>query len=144
MLQRQRNAGSSEPSSTYETLALAWVPLDIDLSLHAVPAMSLFLDFFLFQRSYSRSDTNHKAPLFAIIFAVWYGWWVERCASFNGVCMWAVCMIRDFSTNYLTVPYPFLTDNPFEIRVAIYIGATSIALVSLWVLNGAHKTLFRP
>lgn len=36
------------------------------------------------------------------------------------------------------VPYPFLTENPFEIRVGIYGGASILALLSFWLLNALH------
>lgn len=36
------------------------------------------------------------------------------------------------------VPYPFLTDNPFEIRLAIYVGAGMLAFSSFWLINRVH------
>ena len=41
--------------------------------------------------------------------------------------------------NLFTVPYPFLTENPFSIRVGIYVGASAIALGSFWSLNALHS-----
>lgn len=38
-----------------------------------------------------------------------------------------------------SVPYPFLTENPFEIRVGIYAGASVIALGSFWIINAVHS-----
>jgi hypothetical protein len=62
------------------------IPLSVDLALHAVPALSLLADFMIFEKKYSRNQVTYGAPLVAATFTVWYAWWVERCASFNGVC----------------------------------------------------------
>ena len=40
-------------------------------------------------------------------------------------------------------PYPFLTFNPFEIRVAIYAGATTLALLFFFLLNNIKKKVER-
>jgi len=106
----------SEPTVTFRT------PLLIDLSIHAVPALSLLSDFILFEHKYSPSETCYVAPLVTVVAAVWYSWWTEYCARFNG-----------------TFPYPFLTNNPFEVRVQIYFGAASLALVSFWIINSLHR-----
>lgn len=37
-----------------------------------------------------------------------------------------------------SVPYPFLTANPLEIRVGIYAAAATLALISFWTINGLH------
>lgn len=77
--------GQSEPSSQ-GIPAIAYVPLDIDLSLHAIPGLSLLLEFILFQDAYSPKVAAYGAPVVTLACTVWYGWWVERCASFNGAC----------------------------------------------------------
>jgi hypothetical protein len=43
--------------------------------------------------------------------------------------------VLDFAPS---VPYPFLTENPFEIRVLIYACAAFLALVSFWGINSVH------
>lgn len=63
-----------------------WLPLPLDLSLHAAPALSLLLDFFLLEQSYSSYTVARGAPLTAIAFGLWYSVWVEYCASYNGTC----------------------------------------------------------
>lgn len=40
--------------------------------------------------------------------------------------------------NCRTVPYPFLTQNPFPIRLAIYGGATTIGGLSFLAMNTLH------
>ena len=39
---------------------------------------------------------------------------------------------------WLTVPYPFLTQNPFNIRVAIYVGASTFAALAFMAINALH------
>ncbi|KII88639.1 hypothetical protein PLICRDRAFT_41839 [Plicaturopsis crispa FD-325 SS-3] len=112
---------TSEPTSSPSAPAIAYVPLPIDLALHAAPALTLVADFFLLERKYTRSEARW-APLVTAVSTVWYGAWVEYLATFNK-----------------TFPYPFLTENPFEIRVAIYGGAALLALVSFWGINGLHR-----
>jgi len=116
ILQKDPN---SQPSSSIDTLM--WVPLPVDLALHAVPGMALCADFMLLESKFSKNEARYGAPLVISLAAVWYVSWVEYCASFNG-----------------TFPYPFLTENPFEIRVGIYITTTTFALVSFWALNVLH------
>jgi len=116
ILQKDPN---SEPSSS--TDALMRVPLPIDLALHAVPGLALCADFMLLESKFSKNETRYGALLVIFPVAVWYVSWVEYCASFNG-----------------TFPYPFLTVNPFEIRVGIYIAVMTFALVSFWTLNALH------
>ncbi|KDQ60734.1 hypothetical protein JAAARDRAFT_125221 [Jaapia argillacea MUCL 33604] len=107
-----------EPSSSSKVPEVIRLPLQMDLALHAVPAVSLLVDFFLFEHRYARTEAQYGASLVAAISGLWYAAWVEYCAAHNG-----------------SFPYPFLTDNPFPIRVAIYVGATFLALVSFWVIN---------
>ncbi|KAJ6547451.1 FAR-17a/AIG1-like protein [Mycena capillaripes] len=126
-------------SSIYWTLLLMWphlilqqmpagspdslmvLPLRMDLSLHAVPCLALLADFMIFERKYGRKATLYVAPALTLICTVWYGWWVEHCASKNG-----------------TFPYPFLTLNPFEIRVRIYAAAGTVAFLAFYGLNALH------
>lgn len=126
-----------EPSSS-----LIFIPLDVDLSLHAVPALVLLFDFMFLETKYSKKESRYLAPLIVLSFATLYGSWVEYCAKFNGTCMllpWVSSCDCRFSTLLFTVPYPFLTDNPFNIRVGIYVGASAIALGSFWSLNALHS-----
>ncbi|EJD05826.1 uncharacterized protein FOMMEDRAFT_77644 [Fomitiporia mediterranea MF3/22] len=100
------------------------IPLSLDLALHAAPAITLLLDFFLFERSYGPRAANLGATVVSAVFSVWYAVWVEYCASFNGV-----------------FPYPFLTENTFPIRAVIYIVVTAIAFLSFHAINTVHKVL---
>ncbi|KAF9453243.1 hypothetical protein P691DRAFT_801584 [Macrolepiota fuliginosa MF-IS2] len=110
------------PGDSPSDATLFYLPLEMDLALHAVPATSLALDFFLFERKYSRHATRFLAPLLSLAYTAWYGWWVERCGAKNNGMF----------------PYPFLTDNPFDVRLAIYAGAGLVAPLFLLLLNSLH------
>ncbi|KAJ6496569.1 FAR-17a/AIG1-like protein [Mycena vitilis] len=97
------------------------LPLRIDLSLHAVPCLALLVDFMIFEPNYGRKATLYVAPALTLICTVWYGWWVEHCATKNGV-----------------FPYPFLTLNPLEIRIRIYTAAGTVACMWFYALNALH------
>ncbi|KAJ7285965.1 FAR-17a/AIG1-like protein-domain-containing protein [Mycena rebaudengoi] len=105
---------------------LDFLPLRIDLALHAAPCLSLLADFIIFEQKYSRTEIVYVAPVLTMLCTAWYGWWVERCGSKNG-----------------TFPYPFLTENPLEIRMRIYAGAACLAYVSFYALNMLHPTATR-
>ncbi|KAF9023872.1 hypothetical protein BDZ89DRAFT_1069534 [Hymenopellis radicata] len=113
-------AENSEPTFSTEMIKLARIPLPIDLALHAVPAASLLLDFILSEKKYSKSAESYAMPLVGAC-ALLYSSWAEYCASING-----------------HFPYPFLTDNPFGIRVVIYAGASGIAYWSFHLVNHLH------
>ena len=83
---------ASEPSSR-SVIAL---PIDIDLCLHALPAISLLIDFFAFERSYGERDERILAPGMATLFALWYSNWVEYCARKNGTCKYLSFLPRSF------------------------------------------------
>ncbi|KAF7322887.1 MFS general substrate transporter [Mycena chlorophos] len=105
-----------------DSQVLMVIPLHIDLCLHAVPAVSLLLDFVLLERRYNRTAIVWVAPAVVLGFTVGYGWWVEHCAKQNGA-----------------FPYPFLTVNPLDIRLRIYLGAGLAAYLMLTLLNALHK-----
>ncbi|KAJ4488087.1 FAR-17a/AIG1-like protein [Lentinula aciculospora] len=111
-----------EPSSSSTSSQLLRIPLQLDLCLHAVPAITLLADFVLFERKYSRNELRYGATSVSVFYTMFYSWWVERCAGFNGG----------------RFPYPFLTDNPIEVRLAIYAGAGTLALASFWLINRLH------
>lgn len=58
----------------------------MDVALHAVPAISLLLDFFLLERKYSRKTAVFGGFIVAAASGLWYAWWVEECAKYNGIC----------------------------------------------------------
>lgn len=75
-----------EPSSSSFTPEPFRLRLSTDLALHAVPAISMFADFKLFEQKYGARDARLGAPLMALGAAVWYGCWVEWLATYNGIC----------------------------------------------------------
>ncbi|KAI0636804.1 FAR-17a/AIG1-like protein [Trametes polyzona] len=112
---------ATTPTSSDRVPEPARLPLSVDLALHAAPAVSMFIDFYFFERRYSKSVSRWGSIVLAALAGSWYSWWVEHCASYNGF-----------------FPYPFLTENPFNIRVLIYAAATAFAAVSFMVLNALH------
>ncbi|KAG8737974.1 hypothetical protein FRC10_007441 [Ceratobasidium sp. 414] len=121
ILPPQETAGPAEPSSSPEAPKFYRIPLRMDLALHAAPAISLILDFYLLERKYTVRQLKRTAPLLAAMTAVSYSLWAEYCASING-----------------SFPYPFLTISPPHIRVVIYCMATLLSYVSLLLLNVLH------
>ncbi|KAJ7632508.1 FAR-17a/AIG1-like protein [Roridomyces roridus] len=101
--------------------AMFRIPLRIDFCLHAMPAISLLADFMLFEKKYRRSGLA-LAPVMALVATVGYSTWAEHCATKNG-----------------TFPYPFLTVNPFEIRLRIYTAVGVCACISFYALNALHR-----
>ncbi|KAH9842702.1 FAR-17a/AIG1-like protein [Rhodofomes roseus] len=98
------------------------IPLRIDLALHAVPAISLLLDFFCFERRYSRGQAIYGGIIMTALACLSYAPWIEHCAKVNG-----------------SFPYPFLTESPFDVRVMIYAGLSTFALVFFWIMNALHS-----
>jgi len=129
---------TSEPTSSSAPQTLMRIPLNVDLALHAVPAIALVLDFFFFEKRYTRYQVARVAPLTATLFGLWYVSWVEYCATHNGRCM---CPTSYFSSLLLipdAVPYPFL-EYPYYIRALVYIGAMVQAFLSFRFLNSLHS-----
>jgi len=98
------------------------LPMTLDLTLHVSPLITLLIDFFAFERKFSKSYVQRVAPAVAISFAVWYASFVEYCAMFNEI-----------------FPYPFLTYSPFPVRVLIYTAAAGIALGYFRIINALHS-----
>ncbi|KAF8212357.1 FAR-17a/AIG1-like protein-domain-containing protein [Mycena galopus ATCC 62051] len=113
------------------------MPLSIDLALHAVPCVALLADFMIFERKYGRKAIQYTSPALLLLSTLWYGWWAEHCASINGTCASTGNFII-LLTRLFLVPYPFLTLNPFEIRLRIYAGACTVAYLSFYALNALH------
>ena len=74
------------PSSSPKIPHLVRIPLSLDLSLHAAPAISLLLDFFVLEKSYGPTAASLGATVMSAIFGIWYSAWVEWCAEENGQC----------------------------------------------------------
>lgn len=117
------------------------IPLDIDISLHAAPAITLLLDFLLFETKFSKQRVRY-APLVVGVATLWYACWVEYCAQQNGgACVFFLpycCDISLMRIFFTPVPYPFLTINQLEIRALIYSGAGAIAYGSFRLVNTLH------
>jgi hypothetical protein len=117
------------------------IPVAMDLALHAIPALSLLLDFYIFETKFSSYEVNRRATVIAATWCVWYSAWVEYCASYNGHCELFIYSAVNHCSNTLsgcTVPYPFLTENPFPVRCGIYCGAMVLALGAFRIINSLH------
>ncbi|KAH7889316.1 FAR-17a/AIG1-like protein [Phlebopus sp. FC_14] len=122
LILRPEEPTGSEPTSSSTAPKLMRIPLHIDLSVHAVPLITLLVDFFLFERKFAPRQTRMTAPAIVFVYGIWYASFVEYCSRFNG-----------------TFPYPFLTVNPFGVRVVIYTVVAGLALASLRLLNALHS-----
>ncbi|KAF5391309.1 hypothetical protein D9757_001995 [Collybiopsis confluens] len=112
---------TEEGSPSSQAPQLMRIPLSTDLALHAMPAISMLGDFLLFEKRCSLKELRYGAPSLSFIYTIFYTWWVERCASFNG-----------------KFPYPFL-ETTLEIRISIYCGAGLLALLSFPLINKLHS-----
>ncbi|KAF9227510.1 hypothetical protein BS17DRAFT_725754 [Gyrodon lividus] len=122
LILRPETPEDSEPTSSSAAPKLMRIPLETDLALHATPFTTLLIDFFLFERKFTKGQTNKGAPAVVLVYGIWYASLVEYCATFNKV-----------------FPYPFLTHSPFGIRVMIYTTVAGLALGCLRVLNGSRS-----
>jgi hypothetical protein len=127
---------TSEPSAAM--IASMKLPLSVDLALHAAPGIVLLLDFFFFERRYTKRQVTRVAPLTAILFGLWYVSWVEYCANHNGRCESSIPVSGLLLLITGAVPYPFL-EAPYYIRTLVYIGAVFLAILSFRVLNSLHS-----
>jgi hypothetical protein len=101
---------------------LVFLPLWMDLGLHAVPAAALIIDFFVLERKYRPPMSTWVAFAVAGTFTTAYVTWAEHCAAING-----------------KFPYPFLTIMSFEDRTKIYAASGLFALLVFRGLNALHK-----
>ena len=128
----------AEPSAIKPADLLFRIPLWMDLSMHALPAMALMLggsrmsqsrlmvDFLVLETPYTPPSSNIYAPLLAFAFGSAYPLWIEHCATING-----------------QFPYPFLTAMTAPQRVQMYVGSSIGALLVFWGLNAVKKRLSR-
>ncbi|KAK0219774.1 FAR-17a/AIG1-like protein [Armillaria nabsnona] len=108
--------------ATTDGAPIPFLPLSVDLSLHAVPGIALVADFLLLERRYSQRTVARYSIPTMVACTVAYGAWAEWCARINGYFM-----------------YPFLTENPFTIRLVIYAGSATVGYISFRILNAIHS-----
>ncbi|KAL4076908.1 FAR-17a/AIG1-like protein [Scleroderma yunnanense] len=101
---------------------LVKLPLSADLSMHAAPFIALLLDFFVFERGFSRRQMRRVAPVVMVVYGMAYASFLEYCAKCDGFFI-----------------YPFLNVSPFSVRLAIYAGAACGGFVCLRFLNELHS-----
>lgn len=66
--------------------AMLWIPLEVDLALHLVLALSQLAEFIFFERAYGTNETRRVAPLVTVLATIGYACWVEYLAKVNGIC----------------------------------------------------------
>lgn len=123
-----------EPPTSGPSAAAAFMglPLNVDLALHAAPAVALLLDFFFFERKYTKHQVTRVAPLAVVFFGLWYVSFAEYCASYNGRCRWCISLIWLILTNYYRCSsIPVLGIPIFHPRLGLHWG-------------DAHGDLFLP
>ncbi|KAL7422239.1 hypothetical protein Q5752_002885 [Cryptotrichosporon argae] len=98
------------------------IPLWMDLSMHALPALALVFDFFIFERRFRPPYSTLGAVALAGTFGTAYALWIEHAAVVNG-----------------KFPYPFLTLMQPAERVVMYVSSTAFATAVFWALNWAHR-----
>ncbi|WWC85336.1 uncharacterized protein L201_000199 [Kwoniella dendrophila CBS 6074] len=113
---------SPEPSSSNAEEPLFRIPLLMDLSMHALPAAALIIDFFFLEKKFKAPASTYGAFALAATFGAGYSIWVEHCASINGA-----------------FPYPFLTIMNPQQRIIMYVGSTFMAWAVFRGLNALHK-----
>ncbi|KIJ69002.1 hypothetical protein HYDPIDRAFT_172501 [Hydnomerulius pinastri MD-312] len=121
LILRPEEPKESEPTSSSAAPKLMRIPLETDLALHATPFITLLTDFLVFERKFTKGQVSKGAPAIVFVYTIWYASLVEYCATFNGA-----------------FPYPFLTENPFNVRVGIYTTVAGLALGCLGLLNALH------
>jgi hypothetical protein len=65
---------------------LLYRPLPVDFAIHAVPALSVLLDFLVFGTKFMRREVEVEASAYVFAFANWYACFLEWTASHNGDC----------------------------------------------------------
>lgn len=132
-------ASSQEPSAAPSSDLLFRIPLWMDISMHAAPAIALLIgeprsqsvnggwantagvEFFVLEPPYFPPASTWGATFLASLLGTVYGSWIEHCATIND-----------------RFPYPFLTIMSFPQRIVMYASSTVLALASFWALNKVH------
>ena len=81
--------GERVPTSSRTVPEPERLPLTTDLALHAAPAISLIIDFYVLESKYSQFASRYGSWIVAAILGTWYACWVEYCASYNGMCAYS-------------------------------------------------------
>lgn len=89
------------PEDSISPLNLMWLPLQLDITIHLLPAVFLTLDFYLLEGRYSKKDISTYAPIMAVVYTVWYVSLVEYLNLFNHQCECTFILILT-SERYLT------------------------------------------
>ncbi|KAK9898777.1 hypothetical protein P389DRAFT_193797 [Cystobasidium minutum MCA 4210] len=94
------------------------IPLVMDLSLHALPALLLWIDFLFLSPPFSAASSP---ILLSSLLTTGYACWMEHCARING-----------------NFPYPFLGDMQPLARAAFYSACAIVNVVLFEIANAIH------
>ncbi|KAE8140778.1 FAR-17a/AIG1-like protein-domain-containing protein [Aspergillus pseudotamarii] len=97
----------------------AVIPLNADISFHAIPSIVLLIDLFLLSPPWTISILPALSLSSTIAFGYWF--WIERCFSYNG---W--------------YPYPIFEQLPFEGRIGLF----ALSAVVMALSTGTLKWLY--
>jgi hypothetical protein len=100
--------------------------------------VTLLADFIFFEKKYTKKQVQIGSPLVVLACGTWYACWVEYCASYNHTCEYIFLWWHVTETPRCLVPYPFLTENPFNIRVGIYTFVSFLAWSCFRLMNALH------
>lgn len=99
------------------------IPLVMDLSLHALPAFLLWIDFLFLSPPFSATS---RPILLSGLLTTAYAYWMERCAQING-----------------NFPYPFLGDMQPLHRAVFYSACAVVNVMLFKIANGIHLVVDR-
>jgi len=94
------------------------IPLPLDLSLHAVPALILWIDFLFLSPPFSKKS---RPWFLSILLTAGYTSWMEYCAQRNG-----------------NFPYPFFGEMDLPQRLTFYACAMVVNVGLFYAANGIH------
>ncbi|GAA5859325.1 hypothetical protein JCM8547_001985 [Rhodosporidiobolus lusitaniae] len=94
------------------------LPLGVDMSIHGLPALYLWLDFLLFS---PRFPSRVRPLSLALIVTLAYSLWMELCASKNGA-----------------FPYPMFDALELKYRLGVYVVSVPLVVGLYGAANGVH------
>ncbi|KAA1113275.1 hypothetical protein PGT21_027073 [Puccinia graminis f. sp. tritici] len=113
------------------------IPLSVDLALHLYPAVLLWIDYLVFSDRFADSSSRkitltkdiHLSILqLTLLLTLAYVSRIELLCYFN---------------SDIPLPYPFLNDVDFPVRVAIYSAAAGLCYMYSSIAESLHGLLFR-
>ncbi|KAA1132494.1 hypothetical protein PGTUg99_005638 [Puccinia graminis f. sp. tritici] len=113
------------------------IPLSVDLALHLYPAVLLWIDYLVFSDRFADSssrkitltkDIHLSIFQLTLLLTLAYVSRIELLCYFN---------------SDIPLPYPFLNDVDFPVRVAIYSAAAGLCYMYSSIAESLHGLLFK-